>query len=160
MAVSALTISACRYWLGLVLSRGPRIGRDVWPTVVACLRSECSFGAGNRTHLSIPRQEADHEQAADGCGYQGEYLFSRRVRRSFQQEGSSGPQVPYPDSCALLHGPQPPREHIIAAPSWVTPHEPTALARKASIALAPLEGAHRVQAGHCAPFLRYPAHVR
>jgi hypothetical protein len=139
VAVSALTISACRYWLGLVLSRGPRIGRDVWHTVVACLRSECSFGAGNRTHLSVPRQEPDHEQAADGCGYQGEYLFSRRVRRSFQQEGSSGPQVPYPDSCALLHGPQPPREHIIAAPSWVTPTDPTALARKASIALAPLE---------------------
>ena len=34
--------------------------------------------------------------------------------------------------------PQPPREHIIAAPIWIT-HESTALGRKASIALAPLE---------------------
>jgi hypothetical protein len=114
VAVSAVTISACRYWLGLVLSRDSRIGRDVWHTVVACPRSECSSEARDRTDLSVRRQEPDHEQSADGCGYQGEHLFSRRVRRSFQQEEGPGPQVSYPDSCALLQGPQPPRKHIMS----------------------------------------------
>ena len=113
MAVSAPTVSAC-HWLGPALAQGLRIDRDVMHTVVAYLRSERSPQGRNRTALIIDRpQDPHHEQAADGCGYQGGHEFSRRVQRSFHQEGSPGSHVPYPDLSALVQEPQP-REHIMS----------------------------------------------